>query len=68
MLHRASDASQPMLSIGTVELAAAVGEGELQYAAEGALIANHTVVASRRNNFVAPPAGCNLGCEDILTA
>ena len=65
MLDRPCDACPPVGGVGAVVLLGAVGIGELEDSAEGALMSAHAVEMAGGDNLVGPPAGGDLDSEGV---
>ena len=68
VLDRTGCSSQPMFCIGAEQFFCSVFISEFQYAPECALLANHSLIAGRRDYLVCPPAGGYLHRKLVLGA
>ena len=62
------DGGAPLDGVGAEALRGAVGHGQLEHTAEGALVAHHALMAPGRDNLVGPPAGRHLHGQPVLYA
>ena len=68
MLHRAGYTGFPVLTVGSIQFLAAIGECQLQDRTEGALFPYHPLMAGRRYYLVRPPSRGNLGRKFVGSA
>ena len=66
MFYWASDTGFPVLCIGAVTFLGSINISQLQDTAESTLLANHSVIAARRDNLVAPPSRRHLCRQHVL--